>query len=219
MCAVDSYLWRPDFTTMKGKCNDSAVSLELAYLDNATFCARYNLSSTADTVFTFGGSAGPQHSNHRTVNSVRVLGTAVVVDVSAYSQYGSPDGNHKYARNKAYPPTNLDRHWVIRTSTGVSAVIEGEMGYNWNVPVKGGSTVEATFCVTEMQQSVPVTLPPCPTYADGVKATTANIDDWFAELSLPAGVTNRGELYNSWFQFWYNTEHVRAAAHPRIRKS
>ena len=220
MCVVSEYLWRPDFVTMKGKCNDSIVSMELAYLSNATFCARYNLSSTADTAFTFGGSAGPQHGNHRTVRDVRALGTAVVVDISAYSQYGTPDGNHKYAHGKAYPPTNLDRHWVIRTSAGVSPVIE-KMNYNWHVPVKGdGGIVEATFCVIEMQEPVPAQLTPCPVYAEGVLKTTENIDGWFAELSLPAGVTNRAGLYNSWFQFWYNTEHDAGNwTHPMITPS
>lgn len=32
-------------------------------------------------------------------------------------------------------------------------------------------------------------------------------DDWFAELNVPAGISHPEGLYNSWYQFWYNTEH------------
>ena len=82
------------------------------YLDNATFCARYNLTAptSAGAAFKFGGAA-PADSKMRKVTGVRALGNAVVVDMKASAQYGVP-----FHSNRTYPPTNLDRHWYVLPS-------------------------------------------------------------------------------------------------------
>ena len=167
-CEVEDYLWRPDFVTQRGSCGANKVSMELAYLDNATFCARYNLtsSSSSGSTFKFGGSA-PTDSTMRKVTGVRAVGNGVIVDMQAFAHYGVP-----FHSNRTYPRTNFDRRWVFRTNLPTTATING-MEYSWLVDLQAGSTTEVTVCVTEMEDDVPNPLPSCPMY--NVTSTTANI--------------------------------------------
>ena len=184
------YLWRPDFVTMAGSCGRIAVTMELAYLDNATVCARYNLTSPSgaprSTVRLGGSAPGSQSakSAQLATRSVRARGHSVVMDIEASTVYGVHADS-----GKAYAPTYFNRSWLLRTDLGTVPAVSGN-AYEWTAELAPGQSLSATVCLSEMDP-LPADAPappPCPRYDAG--PTTANIDGWFAELSLPSTASN-----------------------------
>jgi hypothetical protein len=96
-CSLGSYTWQPDVATSTGTCGSTTVTMEVAYLDNATVCSRFSLSvptgSPRATVRFGGQAARGEHKGARTwasVQGVAARGTGVVVDIAASCAYASP---------------------------------------------------------------------------------------------------------------------------------
>lgn len=132
-------------------------------------------------------------------SAIRSAGNGVDVHMTAFAHYGGGT-------------TNITRTWALRTdldSNKFAPTVTGNGTYVWTVNVKAQSDstqpFQATFCVTEMETGV-IDTPP-PTLYDP-STTTKSVNAWLAELSPFGGdaVLSRG-LVNSWFRFWFNTEH------------
>ena len=128
--------------------------------------------------------------------------------------------------------TYLNRSWVVSTSLTTDPVVSAADGsYYWETDLSSESRrSDVTFCVTEVEapRAVPDPVPAAPVF--NYSLTTANVDGWLAELSVPSAPPppplstmslspalskekekesdkSASGVYNSWFQFWFNTEH------------
>jgi len=193
-CETNSYTWWPDRALAIGSCQGTAVSMEVAYRSNDTYCARYNVTASEDVTLYFEGS-------------VPSLPEGMSAKVADFGQNYLTLEEHAYTGKEGTSRFFVDRWWLLQADVDASPNVTGD-SYSFTVSLSASEQRSFSFCMTEHESPV-ANIPPMPGYdADLVRQ---NIDDWLAEANPPETVAAdpvaSRQYYLSWYQFWFNTEH------------
>jgi hypothetical protein len=150
----------------------------------------FHQASTATV--TLSGSVSRSTTANITAYSSGVgVGAAVALNTSLRNLWGAPPS-----------PLQLTVYVVTTCPGATVAISQRDYSYVISVPLLAGRTLQCAIAVS----------------LDGLRGnatladTTATINKWLAEVAPPPTATRTAALvrmyYQSWFSFWYNTEHA-----------
>ena len=101
------------------------------------------------------------------------------------------------------PPSLLSLNPIVATSCAQASLqIKANTGYTISIPVSpsGSLSCEFHFSLNNLVIN------------SSIADTTQIINEWLAEVAPPPASLQTDDIirmyYNSWFNFWYNTEHA-----------
>lgn len=191
------YVWRPDFVRWRTKYGNVAESQQiLAYVDEETVLCEIKIKSLSG-------------------KSIQVQATGSVTDkVKANITKLTDKGFSVQMRGELWnaweaPASKLDISYTVAFSETPSHLLAEDRDYTAEFRVSGTEQHTMTVVLTgKPTKGRLASLLSEPSRA--ISRTTSAVNSWLAQVEKPQlkDVHAVKMYYNSWYQFWYNTEHA-----------